>query len=275
MFARLQRGAWDILAPGTDHPVGRVLGDGLQWLVILNAAAAVMETVDVVAMRYGSVLTWFAMISIGVLAVVLVVRVWAIPVGEPTADPMHARVAFLRRPSSVLDLLVIVPFTLGVFISIPEFRTIRLLWVLHLLEFPGFERSRQRFRTVYRRKRDDLAIAFTGTGAVALFAATLLYLAERSAQPDSFGSIPAALWWSIVTLTTVGYGDVVPMTPLGRVFGALTTIVGIAIFALPASILASGFLMEAERHPNVGECPHCGHSLVGNDEEHDRDVDDR
>ena len=273
MFSRLQRRTWAVLAPETDHPVGRVLNNGLQWLVILNAISAVMETVDVVAIRYGSVLTLFAMISIGVLAVMLVVRVWAIPVSEPT-DPMHARVAFLRRPSSVLDLLVIVPFALGVFISIPEFQTIRLLWVLHLLGFPGFEGSRQRFRTVYRRKRDDLAIAFTGTGAVALFAATLLYLVERSAQPDSFGSIPAALWWSIVTLTTVGYGDVVPMTPLGQVLGALTTIVGIAIFALPASILASGFLIEAERHPDIGECPHCGHSLVGTDGDRDHDMDD-
>jgi len=90
-----------------------------------------------------------------------------------------------------------------------------------------------------------------------------MYFVERSAQPEAFSSIPASMWWGVVTLTTVGYGDVTPVTPLGRLIGAVVAVIGIGLFALPASILASGFIEAAQG--DTAECPHCGNVLLQDD----------
>ena len=94
-----------------------------------------------------------------------------------------------------------------------------------------------------------------------IVASSLVYFAEHRAQPEAFSSIPAAMWWGVVTLTTVGYGDVYPVTPIGKLLGGLMAILGIGLFALPAGILGAGFLEEMQRKRSPRICPHCGKEL--------------
>lgn len=150
-----------------------------------------------------------------------------------------------------------------------------------MFNLPRFRRSKVRFKRVLSAQRGDLAIAFSGATMLVLVSSTLMFFVENRTQPEAFGSIPAALWWGIVTLTTVGYGDVVPITPLGKLLGGITTFGGIAFLALPSSILAAGFFAErqskqkestATEKARTGtpkspddepprRCPHCGESL--------------
>ena len=115
---------------------------------------------------------------------------------------------------------------------------------------------------VLQAKRYELFTVLMVLSALLVLASCLMYFAEKDAQPEGFSSIPAAMWWTIVTLTTVGYGDVFPVTPVGRLLAGGIAVMGIGIFALPAGILGSGFLMEVERAragPRI--CPHCGEEL--------------
>ncbi len=92
-------------------------------------------------------------------------------------------------------------------------------------------------------------------------ASSLVYMAEHRAQPDAFASIPDAMWWGVATLTTVGYGDIYPVTILGRILGGLIAIMGIGLFALPAGILGAGFIEEMQRKKAARVCPHCGREI--------------
>jgi voltage-gated potassium channel len=120
------------------------------------------------------------------------------------------------------------------------------------------------FGHAFRRKKDQLIVALTANGLLLLIASSLMYFIETNAQPDAFGSIPKAMWWGIATLTTVGYGDVTPVTPLGQFVGSIVAVLGIGLFALPASIMASGFI-EASSY-ETHECPECGHEVNWDDD---------
>jgi len=94
-----------------------------------------------------------------------------------------------------------------------------------------------------------------------IIAACLLYYAENHAQPEVFTSIPAAMWWAVSTLTTVGYGDIYPITPVGKIIASVIAILGIAMFALPTAIIGAGFIQEAESRKDSIKCPHCGKDI--------------
>ena len=96
-----------------------------------------------------------------------------------------------------------------------------------------------------------------------IIASCLVYFAEHNAQPDKFTSIPATIWWAVVTLTTVGYGDLYPITTLGKIFTTIVLLAGVALLALPAGIITAGFLEETSKSKIHDQrvCPHCGKSL--------------
>jgi voltage-gated potassium channel len=117
-----------------------------------------------------------------------------------------------------------------------------------------------------RSRRDDLLVAFAGLAFVLLIGSTIMYFVEHEAQPDKFSSIPETLWWGVVTLTTVGYGDVYPVTVLGRILGGLFAVLGIASFALPTAILGAAFMEELQRsreQRDEARCPTCGQPRDG------------
>jgi voltage-gated potassium channel len=115
--------------------------------------------------------------------------------------------------------------------------------------------------TVIKAKREELLITLSAIGILLLVSSTLMYYAENATQPEAFSSIPKAMWWGVTTLTTVGYGDLYPVTPLGRFMGAIIAILGVGLFALPAGLLASGFSDALQAKRAAACCPHCGKEL--------------
>ncbi|MFC7204702.1 ion transporter [Haloferax namakaokahaiae] len=283
----LKSRVWSVVAPETEDHTGQQLETAKVVLATMNVVAVILQSVDWLSEALPLFFEGFAIVSILLFMLLYVVRLWASPT-DPEYRGAEGRLRLLRRPYSLLDLVVIVGFWVGLLFFDDSLGSVRVLWFARIFDIPRLNRSQERFKRVLAAQREDLVIAFSGAAMLALVSSTLMFFVEGRAQPEAFGSIPAALWWGVVTLTTVGYGDVVPTTPLGRLLGGLTTIGGIAFFALPSSVLAAGFLAEREREEqealeaaesgperteaqttqsgaieatSQNRCPHCGESL--------------
>ncbi len=177
---------------------------------------------------------------------------------------MRGRLRFAGRPLPVVDLLAILPFYVPLLpgLDLRVLRAIRLMRLMRLFKVARYSESLQLIGAVLYRKRHELAMTAFSVIVLLVVAASLVYEVERDAQGDKFGSIPAAMWWGVTTLTTVGYGDVYPVTPAGKVLGAIIAILGIGVFALPTAILGAGFIEELQRRKAKGKvCPHCGRQI--------------
>ena len=249
----LRRAVNDVLESGIGHDVtSRLVNSALIILIFLNVVAFAAQTVPELDARYGGILDLFNLVSVVIFTIEYGLRLWScveIP-GLDGRTLARARTQFALRPLLVIDLLAILPFYLGFLFSMD----LRVLRVLRLFRFFKLARYSPALQTLWRVVRSEsraLLGALLVMVSLILFAATGIYYIERAAQPEVFGSIPAAAWWALSTLTTVGYGDVVPVTVFGRLFGGLIMIFGLGMFALPIAIIATGFAQETGRHAFV------------------------
>lgn len=201
----------------------------------------------------------FEVFSVAVFTVEYVGRSWSAVAAPGYEGPITGPLAFASRPLLIVDLLAILPSSLGalgVGADLRFLRALRLIRLLRLFKLARYSESMQAFAIVLRKKKPDLVITLFANVLLLIVASSVVYYVEHDVQPEAFSSIPQTTWWGIATLTTVGYDDVTPVTPLGQFFGTITAVLGIGLFALPASILASGFIEAAGQV--TYECPHCG-----------------
>jgi len=165
---------------------------------------------------------------------------------------------------ALVDLVAILPFYLPLVLTdLRILRLIRLFRLLRLLKMLRYSESLRIFTDVYRMKKSELAMVFMVILFLLVIASALIFHVEQEAQPEAFSSIPAAMWWGVATLTTVGYGDIYPITPLGKFLGAIIALLGIGLFALPAAILGSGFVGALRRKASSKfYCPHCSEEIT-------------
>lgn len=224
-------------------------------LIVTNALAAVLATVESIHARYAGPLTAFEVVSVAIFTVEFAARLWVCREHVYLRDlsPVAARLRFAARPLSIVDLLAILPFYIALLtpLGAADLRILRLLRLLRLLKLARYSPALSTLGRVLSAERRAIAAALLVMVCLVTVAATALYMVERTVQPDSLGSIPAAMWWAIATLTTVGYGDVTPITALGKLIGAAVMIMGIGMFALPIAIIASGFADEIHRRDFV------------------------
>jgi voltage-gated potassium channel len=146
----------------------------------------------------------------------------------------------MLSPLALIDLIVILPFFLGAIIGV-DLRMLRALRLLRAFRLTRYANSMNLLLQVLRDEAPIISAALFVLLMLISVAASITYLAEYKAQPEAFGSIPHALWWAVVTMTTIGYGDVVPQTLVGRLCASVIGIISVGMVALPAGILASGF----------------------------------
>ncbi|MFC6838281.1 ion transporter [Halomarina ordinaria] len=232
-------------------------------LIVLNVATFIAGTVSWIGARYGQLFAAFDVFAVGVFTVEYLLRVWSCTVDERYSSPIRGRIRFMLSPYALIDLIAIFPFYLPIVLGEQGAeRMLRIFRLFRLLKIARYSNSLTLITNVFRRKSEELLITVLVMSIWLVFVSSLMYYVERAAQPEVFSSIPAAIWWGIVTLTTVGYGDVVPVTPVGRALGATVALLGIALFALPAGIVASGFVEELERRRQGPQyCPHCGEEV--------------
>ena len=260
-YRTAKRSTHRLLTVGKGGTVARIADALIAGLIVCNVIAIALGTVNGLFARYRAIFYAFNGVSVGVFTIEYVLRVWSATAADGYDHPVFGRVRYMTRPELAIDLLAIAPFYIGLFVFASNgrlLRALRLIRFLRLFKLVRYSESVERFERVLRRKTDDLLVAIGTTSVLLLVSSSLMYFIENSAQPETFSSIPAALWWGVVTLTTVGYGNVYPVTPLGKLLGAVVAVLGTGLVALPASILASGFIHdESER----SRCPHCGRTL--------------
>jgi voltage-gated potassium channel len=272
-MARMKRRVHEILevaAPG--DRASRLFDLILMLLIILNVVAVILETVEEIFSTYDPLFRAFDTFSVAVFSIEYLLRVWSSTSDERYAAPVWGRLRFMRTPLAIIDLVAILPFYLPLlFVDLRFVRAIRLFRLFRLFKMARYSESMRTLGRVLALKKEELLITLFTLLILLVFSSSMVYHVEHEAQPEIFSSIPAAMWWGVVTLTTVGYGDVYPITPGGKFIGALVILVGIGMFALPAGILASGFVEEVHHRREKEEgsievevtvvCPHCGRRI--------------
>ncbi|MBL9078255.1 MAG: potassium channel family protein [Planctomycetes bacterium] len=257
-------------------PTARLVRLCLAALIVLNSVAVVLETVPSLRAAWAAWFDGFERVSVAVFTTEYLLRAWAAP--ETTRYAGRAgRLRWACSPMAVLDLAAILPaFLAGIVPDLRTLRLLRLLRIVRIVRLGRYSLALQTLLQVLRTKAPDLlSLAFL-LAVLLVLASTLMFYCEHEAQPRTFSSIPATMWWGIVTLTTVGYGDMAPVTDLGRLLGGAIAVLGIGMFALPAGLLGAAFVdqlgkaRQERRHHGPGAasshgptCPHCGHHLGG------------
>ena len=230
-------------------------------LILLNTAALIVESFADISTRYAREFFLFEAFSVAVFTVEYLMRLWTSTLNPRYASPFTGRLRYALTPLAMIDLLAIAPFYLPfVGVDLRIVRVLRVLRLFRLFKVARYIQALSTIRHVLHKKREELYLSLTFTFLILLITSSLMYFVENEAQPQAFASIPDTMWWGIATLTTVGYGDVYPVTPLGRFLGGMIAIIGIGLFALPTSILASGFAdaISSDNKKRTTVCPHCG-----------------
>lgn len=234
-------------------------------LILLNVVAVMLETVPAIHGPNKEFFRVFDAVSVAIFTTEYVLRVWSANHDPHFRHSVHGRIRYMLTPGALIDLLAIAPFFFYsvVTVDLRILRILRLLRFLRLFRLTSYMKATQLVVNVFKATRNQLLLSLVLALFLIMISSCLVYFAEHLAQPDKFTSIPATIWWSITTLTTVGYGDMVPITTTGKVFTSFILMAGVALFALPAGIITAGFLEEIRKGKNhkTFNCPHCGQPI--------------
>ena len=250
----IRRRTWEVLEVGTSgDQLSRTIDILILALVFGNVLAIVLESVESLRVAYFDLFIAFEEVSIAAFSAEFLCRLWSsADSGEAGQNPSRNRLRYILSPMAIVDLLAIAPFYIAPIFGL-DLRFLRIFRLLRLVKLTRYSGALSRVFEVYKMQRSALAASFFLMSMAVVVSATLLYVIEHPAQPEAFASIPAAMWWAICTLTTVGYGDVTPITPAGKMVTSVVSIVGIAMVALPTSLFASGFAHIMTRDAQVLE----------------------
>jgi len=237
----------------TGGSIGTIIEITLIALIVANVVGYTLQSVPAIEHRFWRQLIGFEIVSVAIFTVEYVLRLWVAPEDPlvPKGGPVGSRLAYALKPLMVIDFLSFAPAYLALFIPFLDLRVLRLVRLLRLLKIARYSPALSTLAHVIRQERRALIGTLLLLLCATVFAAATMHAVEGSVQPQAFGTIPDAMWWAIATLTTVGYGDVVPVTALGRVVAGLTMIVGLGLFALPVGIVATGFVSNIHRRDFV------------------------
>jgi len=239
--------AYDVLniAPDGDN-ISKFFDIALVILIILNVIAVMLETLPELKGQYTQAFLAFDYFSAVVFAIEYSVRVWSCVEDDRLLKKIShkkMRLKYILSPMALIDLIAFLPSLLQMFFD-SDLRFLRVLRLLRMFKLTRYSSSMEMVLNVFRKEKSAFISAFFVLIVLMIIAAGVMYHAENELQPEAFASIPHALWWAVVTLTTVGYGDVTPVTMIGKIFGGLIIIGSVGIVALPAGIMASAFAEE-------------------------------
>ena len=260
---RLKKRTWDILEEANEGDyLSRVFDIFILSLIFLNIVAVILETVQSIYSLSPKFFTYFEFFSIAIFSFEYIARIWSAPANENYKRPLSGRLKFIFTPMMVIDFLAIAPFYISMSGSFRAIRVLRLFRLFRVIKVARYSKAVKTLSKVLKTKKEELFVAVFVLLILLVLSSSLMYYIENEKQPIAFGSIPEAMWWSVATLTTVGYGDVHPVTPLGKFLASIIAVLGIALFALPTGILGSGFVEELQKDKKHKKyCPHCGKEI--------------
>jgi voltage-gated potassium channel len=270
----LKKRVFEIINKAEDGDILSRLFDGtIMSLILLSILSIILESFSSLASAYATLFRVFEDVSVAVFTVEYLLRIWTADLLYPEAK--HPRLRYMRSFMAIVDLMAILPFFIP-FITIDlrflrMLRLLRLLRLLRILKLGRYFDALTVVVKVVKKSASQLIISIVICFFVMLFSAIIMYTVENPVQPEAFPNVISSLWWAICTLTTVGYGDIYPITHTGRLFASIIALLGIGIIAIPTGILAAGFssVINERAENEDGEpaedkkhyCPYCGHKL--------------
>ncbi len=266
MITKIKKRTYEILEVAKEGDFASKIFDiFIVSLIFLNVIFIILESVESLHKKYEFFFWLFDVFTLSIFSIEYILRLWSCTVDERYKEPLKGRIRFALTPMAMIDLLAILPFFLTFLnLDLRILRTIRLFRLLRLLKMGRYFTALRVLGYVFIQKKEELTVSIFFVIILLIISSTLMFYIENEAQPEVFSSIPATMWWSIATLTTVGYGDIYPITPLGRLLGGIIAILGIGLFSLPAGIVASGFVEEYQNKKKTLICPHCGKNIYVN-----------
>lgn len=263
---RLRLWAYKLLdSEDSGSVAARFLEVGLLALIFLNIVALVLESVEEINAEYGQFFTSLEFFSIIIFTIEYALRVWTCVEKPQYKKPVSGRLRYMTSTMAIIDLLAILPFYLSILpIDLRFIRIIRLFRLFRLLKIARYLKALNLIQAVLRERKEQIYLSIMFVLFLLVIVSTLMFYVENAAQPKVFSSIPASMWWGIETLTTVGYGDMLPITAYGKLLGGIISVLGIGLFALPAGIISSGLsdhLQKTSRGSVGKKCPHCGKGI--------------
>ena len=226
-------------------------------LILLNIIALVLESYEPIRSAFPLTFKYFELFSVIVFTVEYIARLYVSNIKG------NSRSKFAFSFYGLVDFFAIVPFYLPFFLVL-DLRVIRILRVfrfIRIFKLARFDKSFKTLSAVYRETKTELLMTVFFALVLLLISSTLMYYAENAVQPEKFKSIGHSFWWAIATLTTVGYGDVYPITTLGKIISSVIAVGGIGFIALPTGIISSAFI-EKIKTKERRTCSHCGEEVL-------------
>lgn len=253
----LREKVYQILEGGTSpaYPGARIVNAIIVIAIILSVMAVLIESYKPVYDAKKDIFENFERLIIGFFTLEFLLRFWSLGAAYTAENggAWRGRVRYLISFHGIIDLLSIAPFYLQFILPGADLRILRLFRLLRFLKVSRYNSALEDLmRAIMDERRSFVATLYILAIAITMSSA-LMYFVEGSVQPDKFASIPHAMYWSIITLTTVGYGDVSPITPIGKVISSLTALLGVSTVAMLTGIVASSFSNQMARRRMIFE----------------------
>ena len=255
MYENIKKRTSELLSKGniTDKP-SQYVDMALFILILLNVIAVCLESVQNIGNEYKNSFYYFEMFSVFIFGIEYLLRVWSAPAREDLGENSNfiKRLKYIFSFTGLVDFIAIIPSIITIFGGL-DLRWLRVLRLLRLLKISNYSSAIEDFFSAIMADWRSFTAALYLVLVALFLSSALMYIAENESQPDKFSSIPETMWWSLITLTTVGYGDVSPITPFGKIIGAFTAIMGVCTVALLTGIVASAFANQRAQRTAILE----------------------
>jgi voltage-gated potassium channel len=246
--------------------MNRIFDYFIMTLILLSVIVIILESIPEINLEHNKTLRVFNIFSIIIFTIEYLLRLYVSDLTHPSNNRIKSALRFIFSAHGLIDLLAIIPFYLPMLIKMDLrfLRILRLIRFLRILKVNRYNNSLNIIGAVIREKKSELAVTGFVTFLILLLASFLMYYVEGEKQPEQFPNILASFWWAIATLTTVGYGDVYPITGLGKVISGFIAVMGIGLVALPTGLISAGFMSKIEKRKQNDtdkKCPHCGKTI--------------
>ncbi|MEE0675090.1 MAG: ion transporter [Ruminococcus sp.] len=279
VYNRIKETVFQIIEPSKGNLASKIVDLIIIVLIVANTVIVIAETFDLPE-GVSKAMGIFEGISVIIFTVEYLLRVWTSDLLRPEMNPLKARLKYVFSFMAIVDLVAILPFYLPLVFPI-DLRIIRIMRVVRLFRIFKINRYTNALRIialVFKNKSAQLVSSVFVVGLLLVIASVLMYNIEAEAQPDAFSNAFETMWWAVSTLTTVGYGDVYPITVAGKMLSTVIAFLGIGLVAVPTGIITAGFteiVTEEEKAKKAKEaqalqqnqtncksyCPYCGHKL--------------
>lgn len=235
----------------------------IMLLICSNVVAMILESEVVFYNSNQTALYIFEAISIVIFSIEYLLRIYVADLTHKGLSRKKARLRFIFSTYGIIDLLSIVPFFIPFIITLDLrfLRILRLTRLLRILKIDRYTRSFNIIIEILKERKSELAVTGILAFLTLFIASFLMYEIEGTVQPEAFPNIFASFWWATATLTTVGYGDVYPVTGTGKFISGIIALLGIGLIALPTGIIGAGFIEKIQKKRDQ-TCPHCGKTIV-------------